>query len=188
MTDWDGVVIATTARLVLRTFTTDDLPLYADLNAHPAVYPMLSGEPLTRDESDEIAAWAQDVFAAEGIGLLAVERLVDGAFVGMCGLHHQESFPDDVEVAWRLAPEHWGHGYATEAASAWLDIGFGAKGYPRIISVTDPDNDRSLAVMNRLGMQFDHAARITDEGVEFDGVVYSITAARWRDLRTSSTS
>jgi len=28
----------------------------------------------------------------------------------MCGLHHQESYPDDVEVAWRLAREHWGHG------------------------------------------------------------------------------
>jgi hypothetical protein len=49
----------------------------------------------------------------------------------MCGLHHQESFPDDVEVAWRLVHEHWGHGYATEAATAWLDHGFGPLGLPR---------------------------------------------------------
>ena len=54
----------------------------------------------------------------------------------MCGLHHQESFPDDVEVAWRLVHEYWGHGYATEAATAWLDHGFGPLGLPRVISIT----------------------------------------------------
>jgi len=47
-----------------------------------------------------------------------VERRADGAFVGMCGLHRQETFPDEVEVAWRLAHEQWGRGYATEAATA----------------------------------------------------------------------
>lgn len=36
-----------------------------------------------------------------------MERRKDGAFLGMCGLHHQESYPEDVEVAWRLAREHW---------------------------------------------------------------------------------
>ena len=70
------------------------------------------------------------VFQREGIGLLAVERTDDGVFLGMCGLHHQSSYPDDVEVAWRLAREHWGNGYATEAATAWLDHGFEALGFP----------------------------------------------------------
>ena len=45
--------------------------------------------------------------------------------------------------------------------------------------MTDRDNERSLAVMRRLGMQHDHDARIVDEGIEFDAVVYSITAAQW---------
>jgi RimJ/RimL family protein N-acetyltransferase len=88
----------------------------------------------------------------EELGLLAVERREDGAFLGMCGLHHQESYPDDVEVAWRLAREHWGQGYATEAATGWLDHGFGTLNLPRVISMTDPPNLRSLAVMRRLGM------------------------------------
>jgi RimJ/RimL family protein N-acetyltransferase len=179
MTSWDGVVIAETPRLVLRTFVHEDLPLYAALNADPEVYATLSGEPLSRRDSDDIAAWAQELFDAEGIGLLAVERRADRRFVGMCGLHHQESYPEDVEVGWRLAREHWGHGYATEAAAAWLDRGFGLLGLNRIISITDSDNHRSLAVMARLGMTFDHAASIVDDGVEHDAVVYSITADRW---------
>ena len=180
MVEWNGTVITTTPRLILRTFREDDLPVYAALNAHPEVVRWLGGEPLTREHSDAIAEWAQELYAEERIGLLAVERQSDGAFLGMCGLHHQASFPDDVEIAWRLAYEHWGKGYATEAATGWLDLAFGPLGLDRVISITDPPNVRSLAVMRRLGMAFDHEAQVEDEGVLFDAVVYAITASEWR--------
>ena len=98
--EWNGTVVLTTPRLLLRTFRRDDLPLYAALNADPEVARYLGG-PLSRQDSDDIAEWAQECYAREGLGLLAVERRRDGAFLGMCGLHHQRSHPDDVEVAWR---------------------------------------------------------------------------------------
>jgi RimJ/RimL family protein N-acetyltransferase len=180
MADWHGTVIATTPRLILRTFRQDDLPAYAALNEHPEVVRWLGGEPLSREHSDSIAEWAQELYAEEGIGLLAVERQEDGAFVGMCGLHHQTTYPDDVEIAWRLAYEHWGRGYATEAATGWLDLAFGRLGLERVISITDGPNERSLAVMRRLGMTFDHEAQVEDEGILFDAVVYAITAEQWR--------
>jgi RimJ/RimL family protein N-acetyltransferase len=180
MVEWTGAVVLTTPRLLLRTFRLDDLPRYAALNADPEVVRFLGGAPLTREHSDSIAEWAQEVYAAEGMGLLAVERREDGAFLGMCGLHHQQSYPDDVEIAWRFAREYWGHGFATEAATGWLDHAFGSLDLPRVISITDPPNVRSLAVMRRLGMVFDHEAEIEDEGVTFHAVVYSITAERWR--------
>jgi RimJ/RimL family protein N-acetyltransferase len=186
MAGWDGSVVLETSRLVLRTYREADLEPFAALNADPEVYRTLGDEPLSRDHSDEIAAWAQDVHESEGIGLLAVERRVDGAFVGMCGLHHQESFPDEVEVAWRLARAHWGQGYATEAATAWLDHGFDALGLPQVISTTDRDNDRSLAVMRRLGMEFRYATRMVDDGQTFDAVVYAVTAQRWRARRAAA--
>lgn len=179
MVGWGGTVVLTTPRLTLRTFRQDDLPFYAALNADPEVVQYLGGEPLTRRHSDEIAEWANQVHEEEGIGLLAIERTADGSFLGMCGLHHQESYPDDVEVGWRLAHEHWGHGYATEAATAWLDHAFGPMGLDRVISITDLPNVRSLAVMRRLGMTLDHEAEIQDEGITFQAVIYSITAEQW---------
>ncbi len=182
MVIWGGETILTTPRLTLRTFRGDDLPRYAAMNADPAVARWLGG-PIGRSHSDSIAEWAQEHYEREGIGLLAVERTEGGEFLGMCGLHHQSSYPDDVEVAWRLAHEHWGNGYATEAATAWLDHGFGALRFPRIISITDRTNLRSLAVMRRLGMNFDHEARVEDEGEVFDAVIYSITAEDWRERR-----
>lgn len=98
----------------------------------------------------------------------------------MCGLHHLEALPDDVEIAWRLAREHWGHGYATEAATAWLEHAFGTLRLPRVISVADRDNERSIAVMRRLGMGFSHETEIEEEGERFEVAVYAVTAERWR--------
>jgi RimJ/RimL family protein N-acetyltransferase len=182
MVEWDGATVLTTPRLRLRTFRPDDLPLYAALNADPEVVRFLGG-PLSRDESDAIAEYAQGLHAREGIGLLAVERAEDGVFVGMCGLHHVTDWYPDIEVAWRLARMHWGHGYATEAAAAWLRHGFTTLDLPRVISIADrePPNVRSIAVMRRLGMVRDHDADLVDEtGEPFAAVVHSITAAQWR--------
>ena len=181
--EWRGEVVLTTPRLLLRTFRREDLPVYAALNADPEVMRYIGGVPLTRGHSDEIASWAQWKWTHQHLGLLAVERRADGSFLGMCGLHHQESFPDDVEIAWRLAREQWGHGYATEASTAWLDYAFETLGVPSVISVTDPANTRSLAVMARLGMAFDHeTGPVVDDGVTYpSGVVYWITAEQWRN-------
>jgi RimJ/RimL family protein N-acetyltransferase len=57
--EWNGTVVLTTPRLLLRTFRHDDLAHYAALNADPEVARYLGG-PLTREDSDDIAAWAQE--------------------------------------------------------------------------------------------------------------------------------
>lgn len=185
MTRWDGTTVLTTSRLVLRTHRPDDLPGFAALNADPLVYEQLGGQPLSREHSDEIAEWAEECFEKDGLGLLAVERRSDGEYLGMCGLHHQESFPDDVEIAWRFASQHWGRGYATEAARAWLGYGFTELGLPRIISVTDLDNVRSIDLMKRLGMSFVENSVIVDDGMTFDGVLYAMASHQWAGHQTS---
>jgi RimJ/RimL family protein N-acetyltransferase len=178
--EWTGSVVLTTPRLLLRSFRRDDLPHYATLNADPEVMRYLGGA-LTRAASDQLAAWAQERHAREGTGLLAIERRVDGAFVGMCGLHVlHDWYPNDIEIGWRMARAYWGQGYATEAASAWLEHGFATLGLPRVISVTDPPNTRSLAVMHRLGMVLDHYADLEYEGETFQAVIHAITADQWR--------
>ena len=61
------------------------------------------------------------------------------------------------ELGWRLAFEHWGHGYATEAARLALGYGFGTLALSEIVSFTSATNRRSRAVMERLGMRRDPA-------------------------------
>lgn len=169
----------TTERLVLRPFRDSDLEPWAALNADPDVTRYL-GPPLSREDSDR-TAWAINAFyEAQGFGFLAVERRSDGMFLGAAGLSKEKWYPDDLEIGWRLARVHWGHGYATEAAASWLDYAFKDAGLPRVIAVTDTPNVRSIAVMRRLGMSFDHEAVLEDDGVPFDATIYSLKAEEWR--------
>jgi RimJ/RimL family protein N-acetyltransferase len=81
----------------------------------------------------------------------------------------------EVEIAWHLHPDVWGHGYATEAAAALLQHGF-ALGLPEILAVTLDGLDASGRVCGRLGM--------TDEGVvrrwyDIDMQLYRVTEQDW---------
>jgi RimJ/RimL family protein N-acetyltransferase len=79
----------------------------------------------------------------------------------MVGLHRVRAelpFAPAVEVEWRLHPDHWGHGYATEAAAASLRFGFEEAGLAEILAFTTTLNTRSQSVMERIGMVRDPVA------------------------------
>jgi [ribosomal protein S5]-alanine N-acetyltransferase len=62
-------------------------------------------------------------------------------------------FRPEVGLYWAVAPSHRGNGYATEAARAVIDHGFGQLNLARIVATTERDNLASIAVMRRLGMR-----------------------------------
>lgn len=150
-------------RVVLRGWLPDDLAPFAALNADLRVmehYP----SPLTRAQSDAfVLERIIPQFAERGFGLWAVEVPDVARFVGYVGLDvpsFDADFTPCVEIGWRLARPHWGHGYATEAARLAIAFGFEQAGLDEIVSFTAPVNRRSIAVMERLGMsyvgEFDH--------------------------------
>jgi RimJ/RimL family protein N-acetyltransferase len=150
-------VVLTTGRLVLRPFTDVDREPFFALNTHPQVVEALGSAP-TRAESDAMIERYAEELDREGWGLWAVVEAGGAPFVGMVGLHRvNASLPcaPAVEVGWRLHPDHWGHGYATEAAAASLDYGFGKAGLDEIIAFTTTLNTRSQAVMERIRMVHD---------------------------------
>jgi ribosomal-protein-alanine N-acetyltransferase len=144
-----------TARLVLRPFRAADHEPFAALNADPAVMEFFPN-PLNRQQSDAIIARLTANRARDGFGVWAVEAA--GAFIGMVGLAR---VPDDlpcapaVEVLWRLHGAAWGQGYATEAARAAINDGLQQHGIAEIVAFTPTFNQRSQAVMRKLGMRHD---------------------------------
>jgi RimJ/RimL family protein N-acetyltransferase len=98
---------------------------------------------------DRLAAMEQG-WAERGYGRCAVELRTTGEFIGVSGLRYWESF-DEVEIGWIFRPDHWGHGYATETASAWLDWGFRNLPDPYFTAMIRPANLRSIRVAERLG-------------------------------------
>lgn len=183
-----GPVVAT-ARLVLRPFDDMDRAPFFALNTHPLVVESLGSSP-TRGESDAMIERYSAEMAREGWGLWAVaeageDRGDAGApFVGMVGLHRvRPELPcaPAVEVGWRLHPDHWGHGYATEAAAASLRFGFEKAGLTEIVAFTTTLNTRSQAVMARIGMRHDGAGDFDHPSVPEGSplrrhVLYRVTA------------
>ena len=151
-----------TKRLILRRWRDDDLEPFARLNADAEVMRFFPA-PLTREQSDGLAARADAMFDLHGYGLWALARLDTGEFIGFTGLAPMpEGIPGSggVEVGWRLAESSWGQGFATEAATAALRFGFETLGLAEVDSITAVSNIRSRKVMERLGMrpagEFDH--------------------------------
>jgi ribosomal-protein-alanine N-acetyltransferase len=144
----------TTGRLMLRSWRDDDLAPFAALNADPRVMEFFPAV-LSRAESDGLAARIRQHMEAHGFGLWAVEVPGAAPFVGFVGLTTVPPalpFAPAVEVGWRLGREHWCRGYATEAARAAVEFGFGELGLGEIVSFTAARNGPSRAVMERLGM------------------------------------
>jgi ribosomal-protein-alanine N-acetyltransferase len=148
-----------TERLLLRQWRDEDLAPFAELNADAETMRYFP-ERRTREQSDAFAEQIRRNLEHEGWGLWAVEVVGVAPFIGFVGLARpsfEEHFTPAVEVGWRLAREHWGRGYATEAGRAALAYGFEELGLAEIVSFTSRLNEPSWRVMERLGMSHDPA-------------------------------
>jgi len=151
-----------TDRLLMRRWLDSDREPFAALNADPETM-LFFPETLQRQASDAFVDRIEARFELQGYGLWALEVTDTGEFIGFTGLN---PLPDNVpgaggtEVGWRLARHAWHRGYATEAATAALDVAFGRLGMKEIWSMTAVLNEPSQAVMRRLGLsevaRFDH--------------------------------
>ena len=150
----------TTPRLRLRPWRDSDRAPFAAMSADPEVmehFPAM----LSREESDAAAdRFVRQFDEQGGWGLFALEERATGDFLGFTGMGRvpfEAHFTPAVEIGWRLARGAWGHGYATEAAREVVRFAFEEVGLDEVVAFTDPANERSVAVMRRLGMTRDPA-------------------------------
>lgn len=178
--------VVTTPRLRLRQWRAEDLEPFAALNADPRVREFFPSV-LTYQESADSMEHIRSHFHRHGFGLWAVDVIGGATFIGFIGLSvpsFDAPFMPCVELGYRLAFEHWGHGYATEGARAALAFGFATVGLPEIVAMTAVGNRRSRRVMERLGMKrspaddFDHPLIVSGHPLRRH-VLYRLTARAW---------
>jgi RimJ/RimL family protein N-acetyltransferase len=174
-----------TERLILRRWRLEDIDAAAATLAHPQVAYWLAGAPTRAEVAARMAAWEAQ-FDLDGVSRFAVERQADGALVGGVGLHRMDDAYDAtpvagaVEIGWHLDPAAWGQGYAVEAAAAVVRYGFDNVGLDEIVAFTATTNQKSRAVMQRLGFahqpwrDFDHPTLAPDHPL-LAHVVYAIS-------------
>ena len=161
-----ALVTLSSNRVCLRQWRKEDQAPFAAMNSDPRVMEYFPSA-LSRAASNALIDRIQRHFCEHGFGLWAIEIPDVAPFIGFTGLAipgFSAHFTPCVEIGWRLAFEHWGYGYATEAARLALGHAFGPLALAEVVSFTSTPNRRSRAVMERLGMRcnptedFDHPA------------------------------
>ncbi|CAN5456285.1 GNAT family N-acetyltransferase [soil metagenome] len=159
------MVFLRTERLTLRDFLPEDAERLSDLDAAPGVMEFLDGEEETSPE--EYRRWIgtldETYPPGSNRGFWAVEE--DGRFIGWFHLRPAKD-TGELELGYRLRPEAWGRGLATEGSRALLELAG-----ERVIARTMMINVRSRRVMEKLGMRvvrtFPYSGEGPDDEVEY---------------------
>lgn len=149
-------VLYETERLLVRDLDEDDADALYDMHRRPEVMDWLKSPPSTGpdEERERVRAWRERGWPP-GYGFFAIVERETGRVAGLLVLKPFDDKPY-VDLGWRLNPDLQGRGYATEAARGAIAYGIGRLGLKPsdIAAVTLPDNVRSRAVMERLGMAY----------------------------------
>lgn len=152
-----------TDRLLVRLYESEDAPFVLDMYSRWDVQRFLGATPKplqtleeastaihrwrsVSDQAPVLCVWAVTLRSGEPVGTVMLK---------MAPLTSQQRpmpLSDDHEVGWHLHPDHWGHGYATEATAGAIQRAFDA-GVDEVIALILPGNERSVHVAERLRMQ-----------------------------------
>jgi RimJ/RimL family protein N-acetyltransferase len=178
------------ARLLMRQWRDADLDAFADMCADERVMKYFP-DTLSRLESASMIGRIRGHFVEFGFGLWALERKDTGAFIGFTGLStvaFDAPFVPAVEIGWRLAHDHWGLGFASEAAWTALGCGFGKLELEEVVAFTAELNVPSEKIMQAIGMRrdaqddFNHPALAEGHPLQRQRL-YRITREQWQATR-----
>lgn len=171
-----------TERLVLRTFTRDDVDDLLAYRGDPTVVRYLLFDVYARRDAEDFVARVAAHVAPVAPGdrlTLAIDR--DGVVVGDLMLHLTGEAASLCEIGWVLNPAHGGQGLATEAARALIHLAFTRLGAHRVWAQMDARNEASARLCERLGMRREALMRrdFWNKGEWTDSLVYAVLAEEW---------
>ena len=179
------VDVIETDRLLLRRWTLEDLDALLQVFSKPEVWWFPFQRGLTAEETEGFLHRKLSEWDSRGWSQWAAVTKENPALIGFVGLAPPDFLPEvmpTVEVGWRIDPDYWGRGLATEGGRAALDFGFNVLGLKEIVSICEPANVASWRVMERLGMVHDHDTKHPALGVPLR--VFKLARHQWR-LATS---
>ena len=166
------MTVLQTQRLDLRQLVREDAPFILELVNEPSWLRFIGDRNVhsLEDAVGYIEKGPLESYAKNGFGLYLVVDRESGASAGLCGLIRRDVLPH-VDIGFAFSPRFWGRGLAFEAASAVLAHGRDVLGLSPILAIVNPDNERSIALLEKLGMRFDRMFRLPPD--EFDTRLYT---------------
>lgn len=159
--------ILETERLLLRQFSTDDADFILRLLNEPSFIQNIGdrGVRTLEDARSYILRVPIASYEKNGFGLYLVILKESGASIGMCGLIRREAL-EDVDIGYAFLPEYWSKGYAVEAALAAKEYARDVIGLKRLVAITDPENQASIRVLEKIGLRFEKMIRLSEDDID----------------------
>ena len=158
------------ARLTLRELRLPDAAFILRLVNEPGFLRFIGdkGVRTLKDAREYIAKGPLESYRRFGYGLYLAALRNDGTPVGICGLVKRDGleYPD---LGFAFLEAFWSKGYAAESAAAVLAYGRASLGLERIVAITAPDNEGSMAVLHRVGLAFERVVRLSGGDVNLFG-------------------
>ncbi len=172
-----------TPRLVLREYTEDDTAAVLAYQSDARYLRYYPWDERTLDDAQRFVQQFID-WQAESPRRrfqLAVLLRKSGALIGSCGVRRKPDDDTEADIGFELSPEHWGRGYATEAATAMADFAFRELGVRRLSSWCIVENVASARVLEKLGMSLENRLPAAEhfKGRDWDTLLYGMTRDRW---------
>lgn len=171
-------MILTTDRLVLRDFVEDDWQAVLAYQNDPRY---LRFNTWTKRSAEDVQAFVRRFVAQQGQDprlkfQLALTLPASGQLIGNAGIRIKTAGGHEADIGYELDPQHWGQGYASEAARALLQFGFGPLRLDRISAHCLAENVASARVLEKLGMRLEGRLRDSEhfKGRYWDTLHYAL--------------
>ena len=178
-----------TERLILREFEADDWSAVLAYQSDPRYLRYYHWTERTPGEVREFVntfVTQQDEHPRTKFQLAVVLKL-DHQLIGSCGIRMASPDAYEADIGYELDPQHWGQGYATEAARAIVRFGFTELGLHRIWAHCIAENLGSVRVVEKVGMRPEGRLREKEyfKGRWWDTLLFAILDYEWRACEQS---
>lgn len=178
-----------TERLFLRDFVREDWQRVLEYQSDPLYLRYNEWTHRSPEAVQEFVGWflghqKQDLRLKFQ---LAIVLKSNSLLIGNCGVRVDKAGAVEADIGYELDPQHWNHGYATEAGHAIVDFGFSRLGVHRIWADCVADNTGSAHVLEKLGMKLEGRLRENQYYKDrwWDTLLYGILAEEWMNHKRS---
>ncbi|WP_435353793.1 GNAT family N-acetyltransferase [Emticicia sp. SJ17W-69] len=160
-------ILIETERLYLRKLTLEDAPFMLELLNTPTWLQFIGDRNVhsIEDAENYLKNGTLKSYQENGFGFYAVIEKTSGKTIGMCGLIKRDSLPD-IDIGFAFLPHLISKGFGYEAASATLDYALNTLKIKRIIAIVNPDNEKSIGLIKKIGLHFEKMIKFGGEEKE----------------------
>jgi len=161
------LTVLETERLLLRQFSTEDAEFILELLNEPSFIRNIGDRGVRTIEgaNSYILNGPVASYAKNGFGLFLVKLKETNESIGMCGLIQRDAL-EDVDIGYAFLPRFWSKGYAVESALAVKEYARNVIGLNHIVAITDPENEGSIRVLEKIGFQFEKMVKLSEDDIE----------------------